>query len=176
MLEQGDRTDGDDEARTDLGHRRDPSPPAGLGGALLQEPERGAGQDEAEGRQGVHGDAARKEARQLDDAVKELEHCASLGLKGVTLNTFPSGHGYPTPEDDRFWAAALDLNIALAKHGGGRFQGSKRGEPRGVDAPLGVSRHPGALAHEPAPWSARRRRSQACTRARTCAGRNGFVR
>src|SRR6266571_8589725 len=65
VLEQGDRTDGDDEARTDLGHRRDPSPPAGLGGALLQEPERGAGQDEAEGRQGVHGDAARKEAREL---------------------------------------------------------------------------------------------------------------
>jgi len=65
----------------------------------------------------------------VDDAVKELEHCAKLGLKGVTLTAFPNGHGYPAPEDDRFWAAALDLRIALAKHGGGRFSGPDRSEP-----------------------------------------------
>lgn len=69
----------------------------------------------------------------IDDAVRELEHCVSLGIKGVTLNAFPSGHGYPTPEDDRFWAAALDLKIALACHGGGRFGGfgggGRRNEP-----------------------------------------------
>lgn len=59
----------------------------------------------------------------VDDAVKELEHCAKLGFKGVTLSTFPSGHGYPSPEDDRFWAAAIDLRMALAQHGGGRFGG-----------------------------------------------------
>jgi uncharacterized protein len=59
----------------------------------------------------------------VDDAVQELEHCAKIGLKGVTLVTFPSGHGYPSPEDDRFWAAAIDLQMALAKHGGGRFGG-----------------------------------------------------
>lgn len=59
----------------------------------------------------------------VDDAVQELEHCAKIGLKGVTLVTFPSGHGYPSPDDDRFWAAAIDLQMALAKHGGGRFGG-----------------------------------------------------
>lgn len=59
----------------------------------------------------------------LEDAVRELEHCAKIGLKGVTLHTFPSGHGYPSPVDDRFWAAALDLNIGLASHGGGRLGG-----------------------------------------------------
>ena len=59
----------------------------------------------------------------LEDAVRELKHCAELGLKGVTLYTFPSGHGYPTPEDDRFWAAAIDVNIGLASHGGGRLGG-----------------------------------------------------
>ena len=64
----------------------------------------------------------------IDDAVRELEHCARLGIKGVTLTRFPNGHAYPTPEDDRFWAAALDLNIALAHHGGGPFWGEK-GEP-----------------------------------------------
>jgi len=64
----------------------------------------------------------------IHDAVNELEHCAKLGFKGVTLTRFPSGHGYPTPEDDRFWAAALDLRMALAQHGGGRFAGP-RDEP-----------------------------------------------
>ena len=64
----------------------------------------------------------------IDSAISELEHCAKVGLKGVTLTRFPSGRGYPTPDDDRFWARALDLNMALAKHGGGRFQG-KRGDP-----------------------------------------------
>jgi uncharacterized protein len=59
----------------------------------------------------------------LDDAVRELEHCAQLGFKGVTVQTFPSGRGFPTPEDDRFWAAALDLNMPIAVHGGGRFGG-----------------------------------------------------
>jgi uncharacterized protein len=59
----------------------------------------------------------------IDDAVRELEHCAKIGLKGVTLTTFPSARGFPTPEDDRFWAAALDTGMALACHGGGRFGG-----------------------------------------------------
>jgi predicted TIM-barrel fold metal-dependent hydrolase len=65
----------------------------------------------------------------VDDAIKELEHCARLGLKGIQLVSLPSGHGYPTPEDDRFWAAALEMGMPLTKHGGNRFQGKTRGEP-----------------------------------------------
>jgi len=52
----------------------------------------------------------------VDDAVAELRHCAALGLRGVTLGVFPSGKGYPTPEDDRFWAAAIDMQIPLTVH------------------------------------------------------------
>ncbi len=59
----------------------------------------------------------------IDDAARELDHCAKIGLKGVTLTTLPSGRGFPTPEDDRFWAAALDTRMALACHGGGRVGG-----------------------------------------------------
>ncbi len=66
----------------------------------------------------------------VDDAVQELERCAKLGFKGVTLSCFPSGHGYPTPEDDRFWAAAVDLRMALACHGGGRLGGFGAGRGR----------------------------------------------
>lgn len=52
----------------------------------------------------------------VDAAVKEMEYCAKAGLKGMMLNTFPSGKSYPTAEDDRFYAAALDLNMPLSVH------------------------------------------------------------
>ena len=52
----------------------------------------------------------------VDDAIAEMEHCAKLGLKGITLNAFPSGKGLVTPQDDSFWAAAIDLDIALTVH------------------------------------------------------------
>src|SRR5919106_5012888 len=52
----------------------------------------------------------------IDDAVKELEHCAKKGLKGILLGNFPSGKDYPTPEDDKFWAAALATGVAVTVH------------------------------------------------------------
>ena len=70
-----------------------------------------------------------------DDAVRELEHCAKLGFKAVTMQTFPSSRGYPTPEDDRFYAAALDLNMPLVVHGGGRF-GGFGGSPQHKNDPV----------------------------------------
>jgi predicted TIM-barrel fold metal-dependent hydrolase len=64
----------------------------------------------------------------VTDAVGELEHCAKLGLKGVKLDKFPNGRGYPTPEDDSFWAAAIDLRMPLTNHSNGSM-GAGRGEP-----------------------------------------------
>ena len=64
-----------------------------------------------------------------DDAVTEIEHCTRLGLKGVKLDKFPSGRGHPTAEDDRFWAAALDLGIALTNHNTGNMGSGKGGAP-----------------------------------------------
>ena len=52
----------------------------------------------------------------VDDAVTEMEHCKKLGLKGVALRAFPSNKGYPTLEDDRFWAASLDLDVPVTIH------------------------------------------------------------
>ena len=48
--------------------------------------------------------------------IAEMERCKRMGLKGAWLSTFPSGKGYPIPEDDRFWAAALDLDMPLVIH------------------------------------------------------------
>ncbi len=39
-----------------------------------------------------------------------------MGLKAVCLETFPSGQHYPTPEDDKFWAAAVDMNMPITIH------------------------------------------------------------
>jgi hypothetical protein len=64
----------------------------------------------------------------VDDAIKEMEHCAKLGIKGVKLDRYPSGKSYPTPADDKFWGAALDLQMALTNHNNGNM-GSGRGEP-----------------------------------------------
>ena len=57
-------------------------------------------------------------AQSIDAAVGELAYCAKAGLKGVMLNTFPSGKSYPTREVDLFYAAAVDLNMALSVHVG----------------------------------------------------------
>ena len=63
----------------------------------------------------------------VDDAMEEMEHCAKLGFKGVKLDRYPSGKSYPTAEDDKFWAAALDLRMALTNHNNGSMGG--KGEP-----------------------------------------------
>ena len=52
----------------------------------------------------------------VDDAIAEMKHCKKLGLKGVLLGALPNAKGYPTPEDDQFWAAALDLDMPVTVH------------------------------------------------------------
>lgn len=65
----------------------------------------------------------------LEDALAELEHCARLGLKGVNLGVFPSGLGYPTPEDDRFWSAAIAMKMPLTVHVSFDRQGPRASQP-----------------------------------------------
>jgi predicted TIM-barrel fold metal-dependent hydrolase len=52
----------------------------------------------------------------VTNATRELEVCAKLGLKTVLLQGFPSGKPYPSDDDDRFWALALDLNMPISVH------------------------------------------------------------
>jgi predicted TIM-barrel fold metal-dependent hydrolase len=63
----------------------------------------------------------------VDDAVQELEHCNRIGLKGIWLNSYPSGKSYPTPEDDRFWACAVDLGVPVTIHVNLGFGGAPGG-------------------------------------------------
>jgi predicted TIM-barrel fold metal-dependent hydrolase len=79
----------------------------------------------------------------VDDDIAELEHCAKLGIRSVVLSTYPSGEGHPTPDDDRFWAAALDLDMPVTVHTSMSRRVGVRGEfmikypiePEGYDRP-----------------------------------------
>ena len=51
----------------------------------------------------------------VDEDIVEMKRCKEKGFKAVRLHTFPSGKSYPTPEDDKFWAASLDLDMPLTK-------------------------------------------------------------
>jgi predicted TIM-barrel fold metal-dependent hydrolase len=63
----------------------------------------------------------------VDDAIAEIEYCLKIGLKGVNLHRFPSGKSYVTPEDDKFWEAALAMNVPVCSHtfGGTTRMGTK---------------------------------------------------
>jgi len=52
----------------------------------------------------------------VEPAIAEMERCAKLGLKAVVLGVFPSAKSHPTPEDDKFWAAAVDMKMPVAVH------------------------------------------------------------
>ncbi len=65
----------------------------------------------------------------IDDAVAELDHCTKIGLKAVAIDNFPAGNRYPTAGDDRFWAAVVDLNMALTIHVEFGFPRRGRGQP-----------------------------------------------
>lgn len=65
----------------------------------------------------------------IDDAMTELEHCHNVGLKGVALDAFPSGRGYPSPTDDIFWSTALELNLPVTVHITMRSERTKEDPP-----------------------------------------------
>jgi predicted TIM-barrel fold metal-dependent hydrolase len=52
----------------------------------------------------------------VEEDIAEMERCKRMGLKAVWLSTFPSGQSVPSPDDDRFWAAAIDLAMPPIVH------------------------------------------------------------
>lgn len=52
----------------------------------------------------------------IDDRIAEMEHCKKIGIKAVALSGYPSGKRFPTAADDKFWSAALDLDMPLTIH------------------------------------------------------------
>lgn len=76
----------------------------------------------------------------LQDALAELEHIQRQGLPGICIGTYPSGKGYPTPEDDTFWQECVRMNMPITVHvefdrSGPRGQGPTMLYPRPLKNP-----------------------------------------
>ena len=55
----------------------------------------------------------------IDDAIAEMRRVRKLpGIKTVSPGAFPNGTASPSPEDDRFYAEALELGMPITLHGG----------------------------------------------------------
>ena len=54
--------------------------------------------------------------RDMDSALAELEYCGKAGLKTIEIASFPTGKSFPTPEDDKFWAAVVEMDMPLTVH------------------------------------------------------------
>jgi uncharacterized protein len=52
----------------------------------------------------------------IDLKIAEMERFKEIGLRAASLHSLPSGQPFPVPEDDRFWAAAIDLEMPLCIH------------------------------------------------------------
>lgn len=77
----------------------------------------------------------------IDDALAELKHCKDVGLRGIQLTAFPSGKSRPTPEDDKFWAAALEMGMPISNHTDGKL--GRDGGPS-----LDFPKEPGSDVHQ----------------------------
>jgi len=65
----------------------------------------------------------------VEAAVAELRRIATLsGIRGVSLHQWPNGSGGPSPEDDLFWAAAIELDVPICTHG--TFGDGAKSDPR----------------------------------------------
>jgi predicted TIM-barrel fold metal-dependent hydrolase len=69
----------------------------------------------------------------VDDAIKELERTARLGLCGGMITEYPAeDRRYDQPEYEKFWAAAAALDMPLSLHTATRRQGKIRGAGTGT--------------------------------------------
>jgi len=67
-------------------------------------------------------------SKDVDLKIAEMERSKRMGMRAVSLHDYPAGQPFPTAEDDRFWAAAIDLEMpvcihtTLSRRGGQLFQ------------------------------------------------------
>ena len=76
--------------------------------------------------------------RGVESDIDEMEHCKKIGMKTVVLGRYPGGKRFPTPDDDRFFAAALDLDMPVTIHtslGGVRVEMNYPKRPPQTDVP-----------------------------------------
>jgi uncharacterized protein len=65
----------------------------------------------------------------IDEKIAEMERCKRIGLKAIHITSYPSGRNYPMPEDDKFWAASVDLEVPVTIHTALAHHTGEGGEP-----------------------------------------------
>ena len=80
----------------------------------------------------------------IEDALAEVERSMKKGHTGVNLSRWPNGSQMPSPEDDRFWAMAEDMNLPRL-HPHWRRLYARTGWVRGHGARSDRSRHYGEV-------------------------------
>jgi predicted TIM-barrel fold metal-dependent hydrolase len=70
-------------------------------------------------------------ASSVEDGIAEMVRCRKMGLRSVCLQKWPNGGDLYKPEDDRFFAAALDCGMTLSCHSswGGKWPGDAGRNP-----------------------------------------------
>ena len=54
----------------------------------------------------------------VDNGIREMERIRDKGIRAIALTAWPNGGPHYIPEDDRFFAASIDLGMKLAPHAG----------------------------------------------------------
>jgi len=75
----------------------------------------------------------------VDDAIKELERSRKMGLTWVQIQNWPNGTAYYQPGDEKFFKAAVDLDMLVSPHSSFAANAPKApmgGEGTGIDGVL----------------------------------------
>ncbi len=72
----------------------------------------------------------------VDEMIAEMKRCREKGARGVIISTWPSGEDDLTPDDDRFFAAAQDLEMPVSIH----INIQRKRNPRGkIEGPAAIA-------------------------------------
>jgi predicted TIM-barrel fold metal-dependent hydrolase len=75
----------------------------------------------------------------VDDAIKELERARKIGLTWVQIQNWPNGSPYYQPGDEKFFAAAVAMNMTVSPHSSFAANTPRQpqgGEGSGIDGVL----------------------------------------
>ena len=84
----------------------------------------------------------------VDEGIAEMKRCREMGARGVIITTWPAGGDDLGPEDDKFFAGAVDMGMPVSIHT--RIQ-RKRNPPIKLEGPaaIGTMALAGMLSYPP---------------------------
>lgn len=84
----------------------------------------------------------------IDEGIAEMKRGREMGAKGVIITTWPSGEDHLTPQDDKFFAAAVEIGMPVSIHSRLRHKNNPPIKLEGAAA-IGTMALSGMLAFPP---------------------------